>query len=163
MGRARATQQDTRDTAAHISTERPRDPHILLSLAESSLTVAEGLREHYLRDTARFVAALHKAVRDPRRREPLIVVQRTDTTWAAVGPEVVTFVEVGVGSVTIAGRMPILLRVGSYRVRTGVRDRAAREQFGYWPMILGDLQGGTKSRDDFVDMVRILAELLRQE
>jgi len=43
-----------------------------------------------------------------------------------------------------------------------VRERrlAEREQFGYYPVIIGDLQGGSKDRKDFIDIVRITAELL---
>ena len=36
--------------------------------------------------------------------------------------EVVTFIDGGVGQVQLAGQIPILLRVGSYAVRTGERD-----------------------------------------
>jgi hypothetical protein len=35
-----------------------------------------------------------------------------------------------------------------------------RERFGYYPVILGDLEGGSKERKDFPDIVRIAAELL---
>jgi hypothetical protein len=52
------------------------------------------------------------------------------------------------------------LRVGSYRVRTGETRLREREQFGYYPVILGDLEGGSKERKDFPDIVRITAELL---
>jgi len=62
--------------------------------------------------------------------------------------------------VQISSQIPILLRVGSYTVKVGERKLAERENFGYYPVILGDLQGGTKDRKDFVDVVRITAELL---
>jgi hypothetical protein len=52
------------------------------------------------------------------------------------------------------------LRVGSYCVRTGERKLSERESFGYYPIILGDLEGGSKDRKDFIDIVRITAELL---
>ena len=55
----------------------------------------------------------------------------------------------------MSSRVPILLRVGSYCVRTGERHLAQREQFGYYPIILGDLEGGSKERKDFPDIVRI--------
>lgn len=56
---------------------------------------------------------------------------------ADVQNEVVTFIDGGVGQVQLASRAPILLRVGSYRVRTGERRLSEREQFGYYPVILG--------------------------
>jgi hypothetical protein len=45
-------------------------------------------------------------------------------------------------------------------VKVGERRLTEREQFGYYPVILGDLQGGSKDRKDFIDIVRITAELL---
>ena len=60
----------------------------------------------------------------------------------------------------ISSQVPILLRVGSYCVKVGERRLAERETFGYYPVVLGDLQGGSKDRKDFVDIVRITAELL---
>jgi hypothetical protein len=62
--------------------------------------------------------------------------------------------------VQISSQVPILLRVDSYSVRTGERRLAEREQFGYYSVILGDLEGGSKDRKDFPDIVRITAELL---
>ena len=35
-----------------------------------------------------------------------------------------------------------------------------RENFGYYPIIFEDLEGGSKERRDFPDIVRITAELL---
>jgi hypothetical protein len=80
--------------------------------------------------------------------------------WSRLQDEVVTFIDGGVGSVQLSSQVPILLRVGSYCVRTGERRLAEREQFGYYPVILGDLEGGSKNRKDFIDIVRITAELL---
>ena len=60
----------------------------------------------------------------------------------------------------ISSQVPIRLRVGSYCVRTRERRLAEREKFGYYPVILGDLEGGSKERKDFPDIVRITAELL---
>src|SRR3954452_7527245 len=125
---------------ATVGEDLRRNPHILLQLAENSLTVAEGLRDNYFRSTARFVGALRGAVHDPRRDTPLIAVRSVaGASWADIGPEVVTFIDAGIGSVAIAGRMPLLLRVGSFCVRTGERRIAERERFGYYPVILGDL------------------------
>ena len=71
-----------------------------------------------------------------------------------------TFIDGGVGRVQISSQVPILLRVGSYCVKIGERKLAERESFGYYPVVLGDIQGGSKDRKDFVDIVRITAELL---
>ena len=80
--------------------------------------------------------------------------------WDDVRDEVVTFIDGGVGQVRISSQVPILLRVGSYSVRTGERQISEREKFGYYPVILGDLEGGSRERKDFIDIVRLTAELL---
>jgi hypothetical protein len=38
--------------------------------------------------------------------------------------------------------------------------RRALSVRSYYPVILGDLEGGSKERKDFIDIVRITAELL---
>jgi hypothetical protein len=93
--------------------------------------------------------------------DPMLTVTRIkNADWSETAGEVVTFIDGGVGSVQLSGQVPILLRVGSYCVRTGERRLSEREQFGYYPVILGDLEGGSKERKDFPDIVRITAELL---
>lgn len=139
-------------------------PHLFMKLAENALTVAESLRDNYFKNTAAFVSTLRKSVQrsaaqaDPN---PVLTIQRVRAAeWAAVRDEVATFIDGGLGQVQISSQVPILLRVGSYCVRTGERRMAEREQFGYYPVILGDLEGGSKDRKDFPDIVRITAELL---
>ena len=144
-----------------VQRDLQRQPHILLRLAENTLTVAESLRDNYFKNTAGFVAALLAAMRDTERAEPILgVSQVADARWSEFQGEVVTFIDGGFGRVEIASQAPVLLRVGSYQVRTGERRIAEREQFGYYPVILGDLEGGSKAREDFPDIVRNMAELL---
>lgn len=137
-----------------------KQPLILMRLAENALTVAESLRGNYFNHTATFISKLRAAMKESRDEPVLTVHKVADANWAEVSGEVVTFIDGGVGQVQISGRVPILLRVGSYCVRTGETNLAEREQFGYYPIILGDLEGGSKDRKDFVDIVRITAELL---
>jgi len=147
-----------------VTTELQQQPHLLIQLAENALTVAESLRGNYFRNTARFIGDLRRAIaRDlskPPEQRLLDVHSVADASWSDVHGEVVTFIDGGIGQVRISGQVPILLRVGSYSVRTGERRLAQREQFGYYPVLLGDLEGGSKERKDFVDIVRITAELL---
>jgi hypothetical protein len=135
-----------------------------MKLAENSLTVAESLRDNYFKNTAQFVAHLRGAMRAAaagKRPDPLLETYGVDdASWSELQGEVVSFMDGGIGEVEISGQVPILLRVGSYSVRTGERRLAEREQFGYYPVILGNLEGGSKERKDFVDVVRITAELL---
>lgn len=150
-------------TPEGVSAEIQRRPHVFMRLAENALTVAENLRGNYFHNTARFVAALRKAAQlaEAGRRDAVLdTFEARGLSWEDVRGEVVTFLDGGIGQVQVASRVPILLRVGSYQVKTGERNLAEREQFGYYPVILGDLEGGSKERKDFVDIVRITAELL---
>jgi hypothetical protein len=152
------------DSTTSLGAELQRRPHILLKLAENSLTVAKSLRDNYFKDTASFVSDVRKAIkRAEMESRPESILDATDvssTEWADFQDEVVCFIDGGVGRVRISSQVPILLRVGSYTVKVGERKLAERENFGYYPVILGDLQGGSKDRKDFLDIVRITAELL---
>ncbi|MBE9125376.1 MULTISPECIES: DNA double-strand break repair nuclease NurA [unclassified Coleofasciculus] len=138
-------------------------PHLMIKLQENALLVAESLRDNYFTNTAKFVTHLRRAMREAdlgKRDQILSAKAINELDWQKVQGEVVTFIDGGLGQVQMSSPVPILLRVGSYRVRTGERNLAEREQFGYYPVILGDLEGGSKERKDFPDIVRITAELL---
>ena len=152
-------------TPESVQEELRRQPHIFMRLAENTLTVAESLRDNYFRNTAKFVSALRRSIYEIPQKDdtydPVMTpVSVSDRNWSDYRGEVVTFIDGGIGSVQISSQIPILLRVGSYRVKTGETRLGEREQFGYYPVILGDLEGGSKERKDFPDIVRITAELL---
>ena len=50
------------DSLASVQAELQRQPHILLKLAENSLTVAKSLRDNYFKNTAHFVSDVRRAV-----------------------------------------------------------------------------------------------------
>lgn len=156
--------QNPSSTEKEVEEEIKRQPHIFTKLMQNALTVAESLRDNYFKNTAKFIANLRGAMQQAemgKRPDPILKVESVgDITWADVQGEVVTFIDGGLGQVQISSQVPLLLRVGSYCVRTGERHLAEREQFGYYPIILGDLEGGSKDRKDFTDIVRITAELL---
>jgi hypothetical protein len=147
-----------------VQAELQRQPHLLMKLAENSLTVARSLRDNYFRNTALFVSDIRRSIEQARQGKRTSSVLDTEDVssccWGDYHDEVVSFIDGGVGRVQISSQVPVLLRVGSYTVRVGERRLAEREQFGYYPVILGDLQGGSKERKDFIDIVRITAELL---
>jgi hypothetical protein len=159
-----ANSQERRLTEEGVQADLQRQPHLLLKLAENALTVAESLRDNYFKNTARFVShlrgAMHKAAIGERDDPILTAHSVKDAHWSQFQDEVVTFIDGGIGRVQISGQVPILLRVGSYQVRTGEQRLSEREKFGYYPVIFGDLEGGSKERKDFPDIVRITAELL---
>ncbi|MBW4559547.1 MAG: DNA double-strand break repair nuclease NurA [Mojavia pulchra JT2-VF2] len=141
-----------------------RQPHIMIKLSENALLVADSLRDNYFKNTAKFITHLRGAMRQAARGErpdQILSVQAiNDLNWEDVQGEVVTFIDGGLGQVQMSSPVPVLLRVGSYRVKTGERSVTEREHFGYYPIILGDLEGGSKERKDFPDIIRITSELL---
>jgi hypothetical protein len=145
---------------AAVEAELQRQPHLLLKLAENSLTVANSLRNNYFKNTARFISDVRRSLAEARKQPILTAVDVSATCWADFQDEQVSFIDGGVGRVQISSQVPILLRVGSYTVKVGERRLAERENFGYYPVVLGDIQGGSKDRKDFIDIVRITAELL---
>lgn len=122
-------QMDTRhedwSREEQVQADLQRQPHLFLRLVENTLTVAESLRDNYFRNTAALVSALRRAVERPGvtlNRPPIPrAFSVDDADWAEAQGEVVTFLDGGVGQAEIGGRVPILLRVGSYGVRTGER------------------------------------------
>lgn len=161
---SREQKTDEADYLASVQAELQCQPHILLKLAENSLTVAKSLRDNYFKNTAHFVSHVRRAihnVQEGTRPDPILsAFDVSSTDWSEFQNEVVSFIDGGVGRVQISSQVPILLRVGSYCVKVGERQLAERETFGYYPVVLGDLQGGCKDRKDFVDIVRVTAELL---
>src|SRR5262249_49298134 len=145
---------------AAVEAELQRQPHLLLKLAENSLTVANSLRDNYFKNTARFISDVRRAIAEPREQPILTAVDVSKTCCADFQDEHSSFIDGGVCRVQTSSQVPILLRVGSYTVKVGERRLAEREHFGYYPVVLGDIQGGSKDRKDFIDVVRITAELL---
>lgn len=151
-------------TEAGVLRDLHRQPHLFLRLAQNALTVADSLRNNYFKNTASFVTVLRKAIVMHEKGQRTDCILKTHdvsgSVWNDFKSEVVTFIDGGIGEVKISSQVPLLLRVGSYCVRTGERKVSEREQFGYYPVVLGDIEGGSKERKDFIDIVRITAELL---
>ena len=155
---------DERLTENGVLEDLHHQPQLMMKLAENTLLVAESLRDNYFRNTALFISHLRQAIdaanRGKRDSYILEVCSVADATWEEFQDELVSFIDGGVGQVELSSQVPILLRVGSYAVRVGERRLTERENFGYYPVIFGDLEGGSKERRDFPDIVRITAELL---
>ena len=155
---------DKRLTEKGVQEDLLQQPQLMMKLVEKSLLVAENLRDNYFRNTARFISDLRRSIdaANKRKRDTSILqtYSVTDATWEEFQNELVSFIDGGIGEVELSGQVPILLRVGSYGVRVGERKLTERENFGYYPVIFGDLEGGSKERRDFPDIVRITAELL---
>lgn len=155
---------DEKFTVNGVLEDFHKQPQLMMKLAENSLLVAENLRHNYFHNTARFISDLRRRrAIDTAKTETNSILHACsveDTTWDDFQNELVSFIDGGIGQVELSSQIPILLRVGSYAVRVGERQLAERENFGYYPVIFGDLEGGSKERRDFPDIVRITAELL---
>ncbi len=150
---------DERLSEGDVQDDLLRQPQLMME----TLSVAENLRDNYIRNTARFINHLRRAMdRDNKEGQESSILQTysvADAAWKEFQNELVSFIDGGIGQTELS-QVPILLRVGSYEVHVGERNMAERENFGYYPVIFGDLEGGSKERRDFPDIVRITAELL---
>ena len=146
-----------------LTLDPPLSRNIIVRLAANSFTVAENLRDNYFRNTQKFVSHLRQRISSGSAagNDPIMKVDKVDDLrWEDIKGERVSFIDGGVGHVELAEQIPIVLRVGSYTVRPCEPRLAERERFAHYPVLLGDLQGGSKERRDFPDIVRIIAELL---
>ena len=155
---------EKRLTEKGVQEDLLQQPQLILKLIEKSLQVAENLRDNYFSNTAHFISDLRRSIdasnRGSLNTSILQMYSVKDATWEELQNEQVSFIDGGIGQVELSNQVPILLRVGSYGVRVGERKLTERENFGYYPVIFGDLEGGSKERKDFPDIVRITAELL---
>src|SRR5436309_8956628 len=90
-----------RNSPAIVQAELQRQPHILLKLAENSLTVAKSLRDNYFKNTAHFVSDIRRAIHHAQqgtRPDPILDASDVSLTeWADFQDEVVSFIDGGVG------------------------------------------------------------------
>jgi hypothetical protein len=71
----------------------------------------------------------------------------------------VAFIDGGVGEAEIFLKVPLIVRGGIFRIKEGERDLEKREIFEFFPVLIGDLEGGEKGRGDYASVVRIIIEL----
>ena len=154
---------DEQLTESDVQGDLLQQPQLMMKIAVKSLSVAKNLRDNYFHNTARFISHLRQAIDETNKGKRDTPILQTfsvkDAAWEDFQNEQVSFIDGGIGQTELS-QVPILLRVGSYTVRVGEGNLAERESFGYYPVIFGDLEGGSKERRDFPDIVRITAELL---
>ncbi len=140
-----------------IAEEIRRRPHVLTALAHNALQAAHSLQGNYLQNTAVVVREIKERL---KRKPPLFTITKpTPLRWEDIAGEEVAFIDAGIGEIEFFGETPILLRVGTYKVTPGEYNLAAREEFDFYPVVFGNLEGGSKHRRDFPDVVRIMGEL----
>lgn len=154
-----------RGISQEIMQEIVKKPHIFVALVQNALTVAQSLRDNYFADTAKLVYQLRPKIvigNNYNSEDDIFKIEEVDKnkSWEDYRGEEIAFIDGGIGSVEFLSQVPMLLRVGTYKVKTGERTLSERENFGFYPVIFGDLMGGSKERKDYPDIVRIIAELL---
>jgi len=133
-----------------------RQPDVFRRIIESSLTVGKDIRERYLPITA----ALLERIRTAGLMDEIESVNvALGSFWPEHQGEVVAFIDGGVGNIQILTRRPVMIRVGVYYIVTGERDLSKRERFQFYPILFGELEGGSHNREDFHDVVRMIAEM----
>lgn len=134
-----------------------QEPDIFLRLAQNSLTVARSLRRVYLDVTVRLAEQIRNILLDNSNNIGL-TIRRVDQSLGS-SRLTVCFIDGGVGEADIFFRVPLIVRGGIFRVKEGERDLERRETFEFFPVLIGDLEGGEKSRSDYASVVRIIVEL----
>lgn len=134
-----------------------KEPDIFLRLAQSSLKVAKSLRQVYLDVTVKLAEQIRNMLLSESNDTGLTIrqVERVSGDSRLT----VCFIDGGVGEAEIFFRVPLIVRGGIFRVKEGERDLERRETFEFFPVLIGDLDGGEKSRPDYASVVRIIVEL----
>lgn len=134
---------EERSTAApgvqEATQELAKRPHIFVALAQNALAVAHILRDNYFCNTAALVARLREDLgKDPgssKRGKSLFTIEALDVGkhWDAYRGEKIAFIDGGVGFVESLSRVPMLLRIGTYKVKAGERMLSQREEVKLLP------------------------------
>jgi hypothetical protein len=137
-----------------------REPDIFLRLAQNSMVVAASLRERFVENTL----DLADQIRQRLQANDLGGLSMTDftkttSTETKLDRITVCFIDGGVGEAEIFFRIPLIVRGGIFRIKEGERDLEKRETFEFFPVLIGDLEGGEKSRGDYSTVVRTIIEL----
>ncbi len=131
-------------------------PDLFLRLAQSSLTVAKNLRNKYVENTFLIADKLREFFESSVSTSRIIHIKNCDKV---VGSITASFIDGGIGDIEIFLSTPLVVRGGIFRIKEGEKDLQKRETFEFFPVLVGDLEGGEKSRQDFSTVVRIIIEL----
>jgi len=123
-------------------------------LAHNSITVARSLRQLYLEVSINLAERIRKSLFEGSG----LGIRKVDTSGAS-SHLTACFIDGGVGEAEIFFRVPLIVRGGIFRVKEGEHDLERRETFEFFPVLIGDLEGGEKSRSDYASVVRIIVEL----
>ncbi len=131
-------------------------PDLFLRLTQSSLTVAKSLRNKYVENTFLIADKLREFFEGSVSTCRLSHIKNCNKFAGSI---TASFIDGGIGDVEIFLSTPLVVRGAIFRIKEGERDLQKRETFEFFPVLVGDLEGGEKSRQDFGSVVRIIIEL----
>lgn len=146
---------DNREAISNIRERLHKEPDIFLRLAQNSVTVARSLRQLYLEVSIEIAERIRTSLFND---DGELNIRKIDPSTAS-SRLTACFIDGGVGEAEIFFRVPLIVRGGIFRVKEGERDLERRETFEFFPVLIGDLEGGEKSRSDYASVVRIIVEL----
>ncbi|MBI4547595.1 MAG: DNA double-strand break repair nuclease NurA [Ignavibacteriae bacterium] len=143
-------------TTPSIKDRIRQEPDLFLRIAQSSMTVAASVRKNFLDNTLDFAELLREQIK--KGEMDGLVIHESDLK---LGKEQITtcFIDGGVGEAEIFFRVPLIVRGGIFRIKEGEHDLQRRETFEFFPVLIGNLEGGEKGRHDYSTVVRIIIEL----
>ena len=140
-----------------IRTKLKGEPDVFLRLTENSMLVAASLRDKFLDQTL----SIASKIRGKLGIEDLksFGIKKIPSDKTGSNKITVAFIDGGVGEAEIFLKVPLIVRGGIFRVKEGERDLEKREIFEFFPVLIGDLEGGEKGSSDYASVVRIIIEL----
>lgn len=142
-----------------VSERLRREPDVFLHLAQNSVAVAKSLRQQYLEISQQLAEKVREYIENSGQGSAWGI--RSAVYQSSTDERItVCFIDGGIGEAEILTRVPLIVRGGIFRVKEGERDLEKRETFEFLPILIGDLEGGEKSRSDYSSVVRIIVELI---
>lgn len=134
-----------------------QEPDIFLRIAQSSMTVAASVRKNFLDNTLNLAENLREQIEQGEIKE--LKIRSAESDLGKKEQITTCFVDGGVGEAQIFFRVPLIVRGGIFRIKEGEHDLQRRETFEFFPVLIGNLEGGEKTRHDYSTVVRIIIEL----
>lgn len=135
-------------------------PDIFLMLAQNSLTVAKNIRTSFVDHTFDLADKISELIDNGIIQD--IGIKQTVSNFPKSGKQdyiTACFVDGGIGNIEIFNSAPLIVRGGIFRVKEGEHDLQQRETFEFFPILIGDVEGGEKTGNDYASVIRIIIEL----
>lgn len=133
-----------------------KQPDIFLLIAQKSLTVAQSIRHRFVDNTFELADKLEELI---KKNEFVGFKIKVITDFLKNQYITAGFVDGGLSNVEIFNSIPLIIRGGIFEVKEGEQDLEKREIFEFFPVLIGDVEGGEKSNNDYASVIRIISEL----